>query len=361
MNTTSRQAVVLLSFFLVGLCGNVAVAVQWTKVPAIFAFGDSLIDAGNNNFVEGSTTLANFLPYGETFFHKPTGRFTNGRLVFDFLASKLGLPFMPPFLRPGAAFKKGVNFGSAGSGILSTTGGHGVIPFTTQVNEFQQVATKLANDLGAAAAGDLISNSLFFFVTGSNDLSAFLGNSTLQKSITPTEFVTNVLSQLQAHAQTVYSLGARKVVFLGIAPLGCSPEAMAASNATNGDCVAGPNQLAQAYNAALLQLVEGLNSKLPDLHAVLANPFDTIKGLIMNGTAHGFTQGSAACCGRGPFNGAVRCGPNGSTNLCDNVDNFVFWDLLHPTQRVNHIIAKLLWSGDDSFIQPMNLKTLAQL
>jgi hypothetical protein len=52
-------------------------------VPAYFVFGDSFADVGTNNYLPNAAARANFLPYGETFFHKPTGRFTNGRNIVD--------------------------------------------------------------------------------------------------------------------------------------------------------------------------------------------------------------------------------------------------------------------------------------
>ena len=53
---------------------------------ALFIFGDSFFDAGNNNYIN-TTTLdqANFWPYGETYFQFPTGRFSDGRLISDFI------------------------------------------------------------------------------------------------------------------------------------------------------------------------------------------------------------------------------------------------------------------------------------
>ena len=53
---------------------------------AFFIFGDSFLDAGNNNYIN-TTTLdqANFWPYGQTHFRYPTGRFSDGRLVSDFI------------------------------------------------------------------------------------------------------------------------------------------------------------------------------------------------------------------------------------------------------------------------------------
>ena len=55
------------------------------NVPAIFIFGDSIFDAGNNHFNKNCSAQADFPPYGSTFFHHPTGRFTNGRTVADFI------------------------------------------------------------------------------------------------------------------------------------------------------------------------------------------------------------------------------------------------------------------------------------
>ena len=59
---------------------------QTNRPVALFIFGDSYLDAGNNNYLT-TTTLdqANFWPYGETYFKFPTGRFSDGRLVSDFI------------------------------------------------------------------------------------------------------------------------------------------------------------------------------------------------------------------------------------------------------------------------------------
>lgn len=56
---------------------------------ATFVFGDSLVDAGNNNFLF-SLSKANSPPYGIDFkpsHGKPTGRFTNGRTISDIVGN----------------------------------------------------------------------------------------------------------------------------------------------------------------------------------------------------------------------------------------------------------------------------------
>ncbi len=54
------------------------------SVPGYFVLGDSTLDVGENNYLPNAYH-ANFPPYGETFFHRPTGRFSNGRNVGDFI------------------------------------------------------------------------------------------------------------------------------------------------------------------------------------------------------------------------------------------------------------------------------------
>lgn len=52
--------------------------------PALYVFGDSLFDSGNNNLLP-TVAKADFLPYGVNFVGGVTGRFTNGRTVADFI------------------------------------------------------------------------------------------------------------------------------------------------------------------------------------------------------------------------------------------------------------------------------------
>lgn len=59
-------------------------------VPALFIFGDSVVDVGNNNNDLYTIVKANFLPYGRDFpNHKSTGRFCNGKLASDFTGTYL--------------------------------------------------------------------------------------------------------------------------------------------------------------------------------------------------------------------------------------------------------------------------------
>lgn len=83
----------LISSNLLFLAGKAAANIDNNNVTALFIFGDSFLDAGNNNYINTSTLdQANFPPYGQTFFGLPTGRFSDGRLISDFIGEKI-LPF----------------------------------------------------------------------------------------------------------------------------------------------------------------------------------------------------------------------------------------------------------------------------
>ena len=55
-------------------------------VPALYVFGDSLVDVGNNNYLRLSVARADHPYYGIDFpSHKPNGRFCNGKNAADFI------------------------------------------------------------------------------------------------------------------------------------------------------------------------------------------------------------------------------------------------------------------------------------
>lgn len=65
--------------------------------PATFVFGDSLVDAGNNNYIV-TLSRANYAPNGIDFDgHQPTGRYTNGRTIVDILGDKHFAPSSSEF------------------------------------------------------------------------------------------------------------------------------------------------------------------------------------------------------------------------------------------------------------------------
>ncbi|CAO2209431.1 unnamed protein product [Urochloa humidicola] len=94
-----------------------------TNYTSIFSFGDSYIDTGNIVILyDGLTGTPGVLiarpPYGMTFFGRPNGRASDGRLAIDFIAEALGLPLLPPSLASNQSFRRGANFAVGGATAL---------------------------------------------------------------------------------------------------------------------------------------------------------------------------------------------------------------------------------------------------
>lgn len=341
-----------------------------THVPALFIFGDSLSDAGNNNFIANTTSKANFPPYGETFFHSPTGRFSNGRTAFDFIATELRLPFPPPYLKPRSNFSRGINFASGGSGLLDSTGNYlNIIPLSLQIHEFANYSSSLGQKLGGISyAKEYLSQSLYTISAGGNDIGLnYLANTTFQNTTSAQDFVKLMLSKYTEHLLSLYKIGARNFIVIDSPVVGCTPNSrLAGVKAYNGGCVEIANELAVAYNDGLRQLINDLNNKLDGAAILLTNTYDFVLNLIQDGKSYGFENTTSACCGAGPFNTAVSCGleiPEDKRGeytafLCKSPEKYVFWDGTHPTQKVYRMVSQQIWSGNTSFISPSNLKSL---
>ncbi|PUZ70129.1 hypothetical protein GQ55_2G200600 [Panicum hallii var. hallii] len=108
------------------------------NVSAIIVFGDSTVDTGNNNFIP-TIAKANFPPYGCDFDGGvATGRFSNGRLVTDFVSEMFGLPSsVPAYLDTGYTIDQlttGLSFASAGAGLDDFTAKFTVSKFLMSLN-----------------------------------------------------------------------------------------------------------------------------------------------------------------------------------------------------------------------------------
>ncbi|MCD9640917.1 hypothetical protein HAX54_026653 [Datura stramonium] len=121
------------------------------NIKSVYQLGDSLADAGNVIRTPGATIIfhADRSPYGETFFRRPTGRFSNGRVITDFISQSFKLSFLNAYLDRGASFTQGVNFSVAGATALNTS-------FWTARNiRLPTWNTPLSNQLGIYPLGCL--------------------------------------------------------------------------------------------------------------------------------------------------------------------------------------------------------------
>ncbi|XP_057770776.1 GDSL esterase/lipase 5-like [Salvia miltiorrhiza] len=339
-----------LSFFLILISIPLITGCRKQPAAALFIFGDSLFDAGNNNYIN-TTTLdqANFWPYGVSYFHHPTGRFSDGRLISDFIAEHAKLPLIPPYLQPrnyrDLQNYHGVNFASAGAGALSQTFQGLVIDLKTQLKYYKREVAELRHNIGGGAR--ISSTAIYLFSIGSNDyMSPFLLNSTLLSSYPHSKYVDMVLGNLSTVVKAIHKKGGRKFVFLNLGELGCFPGLRILKPETDGGCLEEVSELSELHNKKLKDLLVKLDQQLQGFKYFLYDFKSSLAQKTTRPLKYGFEEGKMACCGTGRFNGVFSCGgkrPVKEFQVCENPSKYVFWDSYHLTERVYKQMADEMW------------------
>ncbi|XP_038897092.1 GDSL lipase-like [Benincasa hispida] len=332
---------------------------------AFFIFGDSFFDPGNNNFINTTEDFrANFTPYGESFFKCPTGRFSDGRLIPDFIAEYANLPLIPAYLDPrNKLYIHGVNFASGGGGALVETHRGFAIDIETQLRYFKKVERSMRKKLGDSRAYNLFLNSVYMFSIGGNDyIVPFEGSPVLEK-YTETEYVNMVIGNTTAVLEEIYKKGGRKFAFAAVPPLGCLPHIRLMKKGGHGSCWDEASALTRLHNKLLPIALQKLADKLQGFKYTVADTYTLLQNRIDNPSKYGFKEGKKACCGSGELRGIYSCGGmrgQKEFELCENPNEYLFFDSYHPNEKAYEQFAKLMWSGDAQVIKPYNLKQLFQ-
>jgi len=254
----------------------------------IFSFGDSLVDTGNAFSLTESLIGTGIPP--EPYFE---GRFANGPLWSEYLASELELPLT------------NFGFGGAFSGREASMQLGGPIPglelpgLLTQVDEFT-----------ASSAVD--PDALYLVSSGAND---YLSGGV----INPQQPVADIAEALRS----LQTAGAQHIVVANQPPLGDLPVANRA-DAPPGTNLA-LNQLSDAHNQGLAVAVESLTTTGVDIDLL------DINSLVRDAQAGAFgIENSANACILTPacvFDPSVQA-------------QTLFWDEIHPTTQIHLAVAE---------------------
>jgi phospholipase/lecithinase/hemolysin len=247
---------------------------------------------------------------------------------------------------------RGVNFASAGSGLLNTTQDEMlIVPLSEQVNQFKIVESYLTSWMGQSSVDYLLSKSIFLMSIGSNDiLDYFISNNTMPED----QYIDTLMAAYATNIKVLYNMGARKFGIISVLPMGCNP-AQRVLNETGG-CVDVMNELALNFYTALEDLLYKLSFELQDIKYSLGNTYRMTMNVIENPSRYNFTNVDSACCGSGKLNAEGYC--IGTANLCANRSEYAYFDGNHPTQLAAELAARSFYGGEVRLVSPINFGQL---
>nr|WBQ21364.1 DACX1 [Dendrocalamus farinosus] len=314
----------------------------------LFNFGDSNSDTGGVAAVMGIHIAP---PEGRAYFHHPTGRLSDGRVILDFICESLNTHHLSPYMKPlGSDFSNGVNFAIAGS---TATPGDTAFSLDVQLDQFLFFKDRCLEsiDRGETAPIDEkgFKNALYTMDIGHNDVTAILHlpyDKVLAK-------LPPIVTEIKKAIETLHKNGARKFWIHGTGALGCMPQKLAMPrDDDNGldehGCIARFNNACKKFNALLSEACDDLRLQMTDSTIVFVDMFAIKYDLVANHTKYGIEKPLMTCCGHGgpPYNydPKTSCMTN-DMDLCELGAKFISWDGVHFTDAANGIVAAKVLSG----------------
>jgi phospholipase/lecithinase/hemolysin len=285
--------------------GAAPAAAPEAKTPEfsrIYAFGDSLSDAGNDYTASGGVLPDPLIYYD--------GRFSNGPVWVQDLAKDLGLPAVRPSLNGGTDFAYG-----------GAEAGQEALHDATPIDLPAQLAEFLVQDPHPSA------NALYTLSIGANDvldaIPAYAGN--------PAEALADIKDAVGNELNFIASLandGAKNFVILNVPDLGLTPEEHGSATTAS--------QLSATYDQELAASLTTLGAR-DHLSIHLIDTYQLIDDAVADPAAYGLKNVTTPVWTGdyvNPFSGKLNA--TGSAQ-----DKYLFFDHLHPTETGHLAIASL--------------------
>ena len=294
-----RSLLVTLVGSLLALGANCASAAYLS----LYAFGDSLSDAGNAYILTSPPGYPPSPPYAQ--------RFSNGPVAVEQLAGNLGIAGFRASQLGGTDYA--VGGAQTGHDMFSGTDNY-LVYGGLSVLDGTGIENQVGSFVGAPPTFDP-STSLFFVWGGANDFFAALSISPADAPTVAADAVQHLANEIVALA----SIGAQHFLVPNLPDLGVTPFGLA-----SGD-PAGLTALSAGFNLGLDQALAALRVSIPGADIREFDSFSFVDGVVANPGAFGFTNVTEPCLLEG--------------TVCQNPSQYLFWDSVHPTAAGHQVLA----------------------
>lgn len=338
--TNCRSIVARVALALTIMIPAPALAQQLPPVAfsAVYIFGDSLADTGNDWLLTKAAGMTPAIPPSEspnrTYYR---GRFSNGPIVFEYLCKRVqacGTPNVRPLLAPAFPLipqQGGVSmaFGGTGSGYLTETPGGFQAPGVLGQVELFRVAL-----LGKRPPA----NALYTIFTGSNDYPVEPGRTIME----PAAVVANIERAIRA----LYALGARNILVVNLP----SPQIFPVFTLGLVEPQLGAELVARTvmHNQLLAGRIAVVKHDLPKLNLIDVNADLALQSVLA--TFSPVPPATFFFPSPDPNVPVFVCLVSGHPELCPDVPTFsgggqMFWDAVHPTTEADSAFADYLYGA----------------
>lgn len=262
-------------------------------IKQLYVFGDSLSDVGT---VFQST--GGLYPPNPPYFQ---GRYSNGEVWVEYLANRLQLS---PAQTNNTAWG-GATTGSNGNHQSGNLSSSSLVPsLLTQVQSYVQTHQQA------------YSSTLFVLWAGANDY--------LQGENQVAIPVANLTQAITA----LVNVGAKRILVANLPDLGQLPATRTSPSS------ASLTALTQAHNQGLRRSLKQLGQRYSDLQIATLDANTLYRKAITNPPEFGFANVTSGCLS--------------GSRACDNPNQFLFWDSIHPTTAAHRILADQAFSALES-------------
>jgi len=290
----------------------------------LVVFGDSLSDAGNVFLATGGA-----VPDPAWY---PNGHFTDGLTYAETMWDAYGLPGdLTPSILGGTDFAFGGARSRYGSNnlVVDTATGLALAPpvGTPSTPSGDSFAGQIGSYLGAVG-GVADPDALYIGWTGGNDVRDIGTLRAIGRNADADALFNQSIADVASALADLITAGARNLLLPTVTNLGLTPEAQSAGT---GALFSLQSQL---YNDAIDQALLGLIGTA-GLDITRVDTYDRLGEIVADPGAFGLSNATDPCLDGFFVNEQTAA----TVTLCGSPQNYVFWDVIHPSSTIHGILA----------------------